>query len=395
MNRIPVLLCLLSVAFAEGEEPKKQSKQTTKSGLEYWVLNEGKAGTRPARGDRVRMHFSGWLEDGRKLQSTRDAGKPLNVMAGVGMLKIKGLEEGVMLMNQGAKFKFHIPAALAFGAKGLGRVVPPNTNIFMEVELLEVIKGEPIPDFRRLDAGKLQANESGLKFEVLKEGEGEPAGPEQCVKFKFVLWNAGGELVMCTQASQFHVMGFRAKCNLPRLPEQFRPKFLDNAVALMKVGSRVLFEVPPELGWGKRALFAKLPANSKTFWQLELVKVYEVPKFQKTPAEKLKTTDSGLGYEVVREGTGAQPIARDKVKVMYTGWTLDGKRFDSSHLRDEPITFSLGGVIKGWTEGLQLMKEGAIYRFRIPRNLAYGDNPKRGQPAGTLIFLVELVAVVR
>lgn len=107
------------------------------------------------------------------------------------------------------------------------------------------------------------------------------------------------------------------------------------------------------------------------------------------------TTPSGLQYEVVQEGTGKSPLATDKVKVHYHGTLVDGSVFDSSVDRGEPITFPLNGVIPGWTEGLQLMKEGGKYRFYIPSDLAYGDQAMGNSiPAGsTLIFDVELLEV--
>lgn len=107
------------------------------------------------------------------------------------------------------------------------------------------------------------------------------------------------------------------------------------------------------------------------------------------------TTASGLQYEVIQEGTGAQPAATDQVTVHYTGTLLDGTVFDSSVERGQPATFGLNQVIAGWTEGLQLMKEGAKYRFTIPYNLAYGERGAGGQikPFSTLIFDVELIKV--
>lgn len=113
--------------------------------------------------------------------------------------------------------------------------------------------------------------------------------------------------------------------------------------------------------------------------------------------EGVKTTASGLQYVVEKEGTGAQPTAQDEVTVHYTGRLLDGTVFDSSVNRGEPATFPLNRVIPGWTEGVQLMKEGAKYTFFIPSDLAYGPQgvPNAIPPHSTLIFDVELIKVVK
>lgn len=111
--------------------------------------------------------------------------------------------------------------------------------------------------------------------------------------------------------------------------------------------------------------------------------------------ENVLTTPSGLQYVIEKEGTGTQPTAEDEVTVHYTGKLLDGKVFDSSVNRGEPATFPLNRVIPGWTEGVQLMKEGAKYTFFIPSDLAYGAQGVPGAipPHSTLIFEVELIKV--
>jgi FKBP-type peptidyl-prolyl cis-trans isomerase len=111
--------------------------------------------------------------------------------------------------------------------------------------------------------------------------------------------------------------------------------------------------------------------------------------------KEVKETASGLQYEVIKAGTGKSPSATDKVKVHYKGTLIDGTVFDSSYDRGEPIEFPLNGVIAGWTEGLQLMKEGGQFKFYIPSDLAYGDRGAGGTigPGATLIFEVELLEV--
>lgn len=112
--------------------------------------------------------------------------------------------------------------------------------------------------------------------------------------------------------------------------------------------------------------------------------------------EGVITTKSGLQYKVLQEGNGKSPKATDSVRCHYEGMLIDGTLFDSSLQRGEPATFPLNGVIAGWTEGLQLMKEGAKYRFFIPYLLGYGANGAGNSipPYSTLIFDVELIEVL-
>ena len=110
--------------------------------------------------------------------------------------------------------------------------------------------------------------------------------------------------------------------------------------------------------------------------------------------ENVKTTPSGLQYEVLTEGTGVKPAATDTVTVNYAGTLTNGTEFDNSYKRGAPASFALNGVIKGWTEGLQLMSVGSKYKFYIPYQLGYGLNEMQAIPAGSvLVFEVELLDV--
>ena len=111
--------------------------------------------------------------------------------------------------------------------------------------------------------------------------------------------------------------------------------------------------------------------------------------------KEIQTTASGLQYEVLKKGRGATPTASSTVKVHYTGTNIDGQVFDSSVERKEPISFPLNAVIPGWTEGVQLMKVGAKYRFYIPQELAYGPGSPTAliPPYSVLIFEVELLDI--
>ncbi len=141
----------------------------------------------------------------------------------------------------------------------------------------------------------------------------------------------------------------------------------------------------------------------KTFKDVEVIaakKIAEADAARMAAAEAMKSqypnvTPSGLRYIVLTEGTGAKPLATSNVKVHYTGTFLDGKVFDSSVQRGTPIDFGLNQVIPGWTEGVQLMKEGGKYKFFIPYQLAYGEQGYPGAipPKSDLIFEVELIKI--
>lgn len=115
-------------------------------------------------------------------------------------------------------------------------------------------------------------------------------------------------------------------------------------------------------------------------------------------AKGVHVTESGLQYIVLKKGSGKKPIATSRVKVHYHGTLIDGTVFDSSIDRGKPAEFGVNRVIKGWTEGLQLMNVGSKYKFFIPQELAYGATPRSGgviKPFATLIFEVELLEIVK
>lgn len=379
-----LLVAALAGPLQDDAPPAPAPVQTTASGLQYQVLKEGDGGLHPKMGDTVTVHYTGTLVDGTKFDSSYDhpGAKPAQFKIGQ---VIPGWNEGLALMTKGAKFKFTIPGDLAYGAAGRPPKIGPDATLLFDVELVDFVPGPKLPEFVAGNPDNQKKTESGIVYEVLDEGEGDPPDSSTTCEMTYAFWSPEGQLLDCS-----HQQGqtMKASCDQMSLP------FLKEAPMLMKPGSRVRFEVPAELAFGDRAM-PGLPAGSTTIWEIELLRAIAplpVPEFVSADEMTLTKTASGLEYEMLRDGEGTAPKMGQEVTVHYSGWLTDGTPFDSSYGRGEMTSFKLGQVIPGWNEGLQLMKPGSMYRFVIPANLAYGARgapPKIG-PGETLIFLVEL-----
>ncbi len=170
----------------------------------------------------------------------------------------------------------------------------------------------------------------------------------------------------------------------------------DEGIALLNEGDKATFKIPAELGYGGQAM-GSIPANSTLMFDVELLEIVQSPKPWDITGKKVEKTASGLEYVIVKKGTGTKkPGKGDKVKVHYTGYFKDGKIFDSSVERGEPIEFQLGKgqVIKGWDEGLALLNIGDKAHLIIPYTLAYGEQARGPIPAKSdLVFDVELIDI--
>jgi len=170
-------------------------------------------------------------------------------------------------------------------------------------------------------------------------------------------------------------------------------------IQLMTVGEKRRFWVPAKLAYGDPPR-PGAPQGDLIF-DVELIAIKQpspapdVPKdVAAIPADAVKQP-SGLASKVLKPGSGkVHPRITSVVSVHYSGWTTDGKMFDSSVVRDEALIFPVEKVIKGWSEGLQLMTVGETRRFWVPAKLAYGENPPNGAPAGLLVFDIELLKIL-
>jgi FKBP-type peptidyl-prolyl cis-trans isomerase len=233
------------------------------------------------------------------------------------------------------------------------------------------------------DAGK---TDSGLAFKVLKPGTGKDRPTlADTVEVHYTGWTTDGRMfdssVKRGQPAHFPVGGVI--------------KGWTEGLQLMVVGEKRRFWIPAALAYGDSPNGGR-PAGMLVF-DVELLGMTSPPKVPEDVAaapKSAKKTKSGIAYRVLKKGTGKDhPQASSTVEVHYSGWTTDGKMFDSSVARGQPATFPLSGVIPGWTEGVQLMVVGQKMRFWIPGNLAYDNSPRPGAPHGTLVFDIELLSI--
>src|SRR5215510_12100281 len=220
---------------------------------------------------------------------------------------------------------------------------------------------------------------SGLATKELKPGTGkEHPAADDLVMIHYSGWTTDGKMfdssVARNQPSTFGV-------------SRVIPGFSEG-LQLMVAGEKRRLWIPEAIAYKGQA---GRPKGMLVF-DVELIDMpNRAPSDVKAPPADAKKTASGLAYKVLKQGTGGRhPKSSSQVTVHYTGWTTDGKMFDSSVVRGQPATFPLNGVIAGWTEGVQLMVEGEKARFWIPQNLAYkGESP----PYGMLVFDVELIKI--
>jgi FKBP-type peptidyl-prolyl cis-trans isomerase len=231
---------------------------------------------------------------------------------------------------------------------------------------------------------------SGLASKVLRPGMGtEHPHRWDEVKVHYTGWMTNGRMFDSSEASG---------------PATFRLQDViagwTEGVQQMVVGEIRRFWIPAKLAYGETPVQPGGPSGMLVF-DVELLNIIpgkkpiETPRDVAAPPKNATTIASGLAYVTLTKGDGKQhPHPTDRVRVHYSGWTTDGKLFDSSVARGEPTEFRLNGVIRGWTQGVQLMVVGDKTRFWIPGELAYGNVSRPGLPSGMLVFDIELLEIL-
>jgi peptidylprolyl isomerase len=358
---------------------------TTDSGLQYLELTAG-TGRTPDSGDIVTMHFAGSLTNGTEFANSKTNGEPVTVVLGRQQL-LEGWEEGLALMKVGGVSQMVLPPELAFGEQQYG-MIPPNSQIILEVELLTA---EKPPQPTTVLEDDLITTESGLQYSDLTKGEGLEVAQDNFVTTHFTIWVQGedtNEFILRSEGSEpiSFVVG-RGDTVFPGWEE---------GMLTMQVGGIRQMIVPPELALGDTGGNG-IPPGATLVMEVELIDLREPVVMTEVDEEDYVTTERGLKYYDIVEGDGESPEEGQTVSVHYTGWLENGQQFDSSVDRGTPFSFALGtgSVIQGWDEGVATMKVGGKRQLVIPPELGYGETGSGGTipPGATLIFDVELLEI--
>jgi FKBP-type peptidyl-prolyl cis-trans isomerase FklB len=278
-------------------------------------------------------------------------------------------------------------------------IIQKETIIQQEKMAAEALaKEKPWFDENKKKNPNIQETASGIQYEILKKGEGRIPKASDKVKVHYHGTLTNGDIFDSSVDR-----GQPATFGVTQVIKGWQ-----EVLQLMPVGSKWKVYIPSALAYGAQAR-PKIPANSILVFEIELLDIEKSPAEMEAAAKakevawfaenkknnpQLKVLDSGIQYEVLKEGDGEIPTAKSKVKTHYHGTLIDGTVFDSSVDRGEPISFPVNGVIQGWQQVLQQMKVGSKWRVYIPFSLAYGSRPAGKIPAySTLIFEIELLGI--
>lgn len=360
----------------------------TPSGLKYKITKQGH-GNYPKSGDRVWVHYYAKFTNDSIFASTAETG-PLDVYLGMGQI-IKGWEEGLRLIKPGGAIVLVVPPELGYSDKPY-KNIPANSTIIYEIALLQVDSVDKVKPYDI--AGKtLHKAKKGLKYYIINEGTGSFAKAGDNAYVHFTGYLPDGKI--------FDSSVKRGKPARITVGANQVVKGWDTGLTFMKKGSKIRLIIPAKLAYGRKGYKNIVPPNTPITLDLEMIDIVPPPevKMWDSTGKQIHTTESGLKYIIFNKGEGDLIKDEDIVTVHYSGYFTDGKLFDSSVKRFEPIQFPVGAgfVIDGWDEGIKLMRKGAKFQFIIPSELAYGKegNPPTVKPDTDLIFDIEIIDVIK
>ncbi|MBI5541787.1 MAG: FKBP-type peptidyl-prolyl cis-trans isomerase [Bacteroidia bacterium] len=384
-------LAINLITFQTMSQIKEKDYKTTASGLKYVILQKGK-GVQPKPGDRVSVHYEGKLMNDTIFDTSYKRGQPFAFVLGQGQV-IKGWDEGIALLNEGDSAVFIIPAELGYGSQSMGSI-PANSTLKFTVKLMKVTPEVKVEPYNTAGKDTLKTP-SGLKLILVsqtnKNNQRPPKG--STVKVHYTGYFEDGK-IFDSSVKRGEPISFQVGKGMVI-------KGWDEGISILKVGDKARLLIPYQLAYGEAGRSPVIPAKANLIFDVELVDFTpEVkPALFDTKGKDTLSTPTGLKYIVVSEGKkdAVKAEAGKKVSVHYTGYFENGDIFDSSVQRGQPLDFDLGKgmVIKGWDEGIGLMKVGDKLRLLIPYQLAYGENGYPGAipPKSNLVFDVELMGV--
>jgi FKBP-type peptidyl-prolyl cis-trans isomerase len=363
---------------APGADAKKSA-----GGIPYKIVTPGKDGADSlAKNDIATMQLDVWTIKGETRQTTRAHNAPVSYP--LGSIPMRGFAEGVVGMKVGEKRRIWVPADKGFTP---GPGIPAEALTY-DVELVGLKRAPNIAEKDLKPPADAKKGKDGWSWVVLTPGKGKkkPSVSDHA-KIKMSEWTQEGRLLKSTF--------FRGE-GAVQVDLQRAPPGLQMAMTDMTAGEKRRVWVPASLGYKNQPGIPEGPL----VYEIEITEVIDrptpppAPADVKAPPDDAKKTTGGVRYKVLTPGKGdTHPKPENSVKVNYTGWTTDGKMFDSSITRGEPTTFKLGDLIAGWREGLQTMVAGEKARLWIPEELAYKG--KSNGPQGMLVFDVELVEILK
>jgi len=353
------------------------------------VLKEG-TGEPVKRRQLVHVHYTGWLSDGTKFDSSRERGEPLEFMLGSGQV-IKGWDIGIEGMKLGEVRSLKIPAVLAYGNDAVGPI-PANSDLMFEVELMSAQKILDPDVLLKPETLKWKTMHPGIEIFDEKEGTKPELRAGMELVFHYTGWLSNGHKF---GSSKDEGKQAKAVLGMGRLV-----RGLELGLESLKKGGVRWVRLSPSMAYGPVPMTG-IPANSTLIFriQADAIQFDEAVAalmdfFPNVEAIKWVEAQEGLKYFIEKEGKGTPVASGNVIKAHYTGWLSDGTKFDSSRERGEPISLQIGAgrVIRGWDLGLEGMKPGEKRLLLIPPSLGYGS---RGggpiPPDATLIFAVELM----
>ncbi len=441
MKKLTLLTLMLAsgtMVFAQKKAPAKKPAtkpaavkaapggfMTTATGLQYKVVTHG-TGTRHAqKGDRLEMHIHVYKNDSSLFDSrAMNAGKPVPFQVQEPAFKGDPIE-GFMKMVAGDSAVMRLPVdSLIKQNKQMMPGMKAGDMLVYHVVLVSVksdaefkteqqakaaaqvkIDEDAIVAYLKKNNIKAQRTASGLYYVIHQEGTGETGKPGVTASVNYTGKLLNGKAFDSNTDPEFkHQQPFSLVLGTGSVIKGW-----EEGLALMKKGTKATLYIPSGLAYGSQDRSPSIPANSVLVFDMEIVDMANqsdiddkaIQQYIKDHNMKAEKTASGLYYSVSKQGSGEKPANGQKVSVNYTGMTTDGRKFDSNvdsafhHVSPFEFTLGTGSVIKGWDEGIALLKPGTKATLLIPSGMGYGSRGQGGAipPNAVLIFDVELVDV--